>query len=64
MVHALSGYIDRPTPPPVVKLQICTVKEEEPGSVIATMKGGEEKWCFPLVVLQVHRGPIANERPG
>lgn len=48
VMHALSGHVDRTSSSPIVQLKVGTMKEEEPGCIIATMEGGEEESCLAL----------------
>lgn len=47
-MHALSGNIQCPASSAIRQILICPVQEQEPGGVVATVKGGEEQSSLTL----------------
>lgn len=47
-MHALSGHVEGATAPPVVQLEVGSVKKKDSGSVIAAVEGREEEGCLTL----------------
>ena len=48
VMHALTGHVKGTTPPPVMKVYIGAVEQEQPGGVVAAMEGREEQRSLAL----------------